>query len=189
MKKSYNDHLKRLFRLNRELSGFISRKKALYFVKLIPTELALVCFMLYLYPQAPLPTTILFGALLCLGAPFVFNPFRVFGNKSYGKITSIELQENLTTKKNHVNLAVKLDVVAQITYQTPKGKLRTVELADEYARCYQVDDEIIFLNALPYPINLTPHDMVACPYCGNIMPAVNKRCLDINCKKLNIYKN
>ncbi len=188
MKKSYAGELKRLLRLNPELSSFMTRKKVLYFVKLIPTELALITFMIYLYPQAPLPTTALFGAVMCLSAPFVFNPFRVFGNKKYGKITSVELEEILTTKRGRINLVASLNVVACITYTDTKGKRRSSSFNKEYARCYETGDEIIFLSGLQYPINLSPHDMVACPYCGNIMPASNKRCVDIGCKKLNIYK-
>ncbi len=188
MKKSYNDELKRLFRLNRELSTFVNRKRAMYFVKLIPTELALIAFSIYLYAQAPQIPVLLFCIFICLIPPFAFNPLKVFGNKKYGVIKSIEILDKITTSKNTINLRIIHGTTAEITIEEPKGKKDVLELDGTYARCYWEGDEIICIDTLALPINLNPHDMVACPYCGNLMPAQNKRCIDIGCKKLNIYK-
>ena len=125
------------------------------------------------------------GAILFLMAPFWFNPIAVFGKEEKGKIISVKIAERYN--KDLITKAVKKVDIFEVTFEDEKGKIYILDLPRHTEKCFLVGDDIVSLNTFPIPISLTPHDNIACPYCGNVMPAVNKDCL--GCGKYNIYRN
>ena len=192
MKSGYETQLKRILRLNRQLSEFQSKRVKLFALKVIISEIFVLALFSYIYAQLVLysqDNTYVVWVLcpfVCLIVPLLFNPYAIFKNKKHGKITKLELDSRLVESKNSMK-AVRETLVLEITFVDERERIYDVELGKQHQNCFFVGDDIIYLNSLPYPINLTEHDNVVCPYCGNVMPAVNRECL--GCGKLNIYKN
>lgn len=55
-----------------------------------------------------------------------------------------------------------------------------IELDAKYDSVYKKGDALFFTSGILYPINLTSHDKVVCPFCGNIFPAENPVCINCN---------
>ena len=192
MKNKYNNELKKLLRLNPQLAEFQRKRKIAYFIKVALCEVIAIALFAFLYSQFSLYSASNLYVAWCIYAalaliiPLLFNPFRVFKNKKCGQISDINIESRLTRNKNNAR-GVREILVMTVSFVDKNGKHHDLELDTRHEKCLFVGDEIILLNTLPYPINLTKHDNVICPYCGNVMPAVNREC--IGCYKFNIYKN
>lgn len=185
-KNGYNSRLKTLLRQNPQLTEFNNRKKRFFWLKTAVTELLIIAFGIYIYSLVNTFSCLLFFVCICLLAPMLYKPFPLFLNKKSGKVTKIFYEDRLVQNHSRGIKGMHNVTLISLDLTDEKGRVRSLELDKKYERCFFEGDELVCLGALPYPINLTPHDNVACPYCGNIMPAVNKDCM--GCNKHNIYK-
>ncbi len=192
MKNKYNNELKKLLRLNPQLAEFQRKRKTAYFIKVALGEVVAIALFAFLYSQFSLYSSSnlyvvwIICAVVALLIPLVFNPFAVFKNKKCGKVSKVNIESRLARSKNNAR-GVREILIMTMTFVDKNERVHDLELDTRHEKCFFVGDEIILLNALPYPINLTKHDNIVCPYCGNVMPATNRECL--GCGKFNIYKN
>jgi len=186
MQSFYHTEWHKLLRKNRDLSETKRKKVIFFFIKCALSELIWLAFSLYLHSRVPTVTCIVFCIVMALILPLVFNPFKLFANDKHGKITSVKCEARNTGSKNSMR-GIREYLVVVIEYDDEKGRSHDIDLPKMYEKCFFEGDLIILRDAFEYPINLTPHDNVVCPFCGNIMPRVNKECVE--CYKKNIYKD
>jgi len=63
------------------------------------------------------------------------------------------------------------------TVARPDGKNETLLLPVPYERVFKKGDKLIRLSGMKYPVDLTPEELLICPFCGNIFPTENEICI------------
>jgi len=173
----------------REFDRMKSIERKWYFrllIRLILWELLVLgCWIFYhLYTDTPIfhPSSIFWT--LCMILPLLFSKFRdpiFFSPHWEGRIRSIRMENRIVqvaTRK--VNAALK-DVVV-MSVRINDGSTREILFVTNeqiaISAYYKVDDEIIKLRGLFYPVkvNDTNQEMSFCPRCGHVTVRENKRC-------------
>lgn len=191
MKNGYSERVKSLLRKNPQLSEAINKRKRAFFIKTVITELLIIALCVYVYTELSLysaaNTYVVFivGAFLCLAAPLLFNPIGTFKNEKYGIVKRAEVR-SCFVKRPGTARGMMNSLVYTVTVLDEKEFTTDLDLPKHHEKCFFEGDEVVMLDALAYPINLTEHENVACPFCGNVMPLQNRDCL--GCGRHNIYK-
>ena len=186
MQSFYQTEWNKILRKNRAISEIKKKKITFFFIKCALFELLWLAFSLYLYSRIPEIASIVFCIVIALLIPLIFNPFKTFANDKHGKITSVKCEERIAKSKNSIK-GIRTYLAIVIEYTDEKGNIRSIELPKAYEKCFFNGDLILLRDTFEYPFNLTPHDNIVCPFCGNIMPRINKECVE--CYNKNIYRD
>ena len=174
-----------------EQPGFAKyRKKRLLklFFKMLFSTLAILALTVFLYFQTTQIAILIIGILLALFAVFKIADPRKNFSKQYGRITEISVVQKRVINKNGMmnSYTAMMDAIVLIVkLEAPSGREYKMELDDSYQNVIKVGDILLRLPGVPYPITRSPHEMVTCPCCGNIMPRETLNCVNCGCE--NIY--
>ena len=175
-----NDHLK----------AYQRKKLMSFFIKLFVIEAIIVLFSLYLKNYTKI-ALVLGGVLAMLLPCWILKPQQFFGKCGLGRISEVANVSKRVARQNGVvvfytDMHYRTFVVCRV--ELPNG--RTLEY--EYDKCYEPaffkEDTLLVLPGIKHPINLTKHDWVVCPFCGNVMPCENEECISCGAKAIRVEK-
>ena len=175
-----------LLEQNPQLRFHQRKKLGHFFTKLLVIEVIVISLTIYLmeFTESAVVLGICFAILL---PGWILKPQLIFAKCGIGTIKEIEkVSKRVTREKGmavfHTDLQSKLFIVCRIIGE--KGQEIEFELPVQYEKVFHVGDCVLRIPAIEYPINLSEHDWILCPFCGNIFPKVNDRCVECNAKSI-----
>ncbi len=175
---------------NVQLHARRNRVITLFVLKLLLLEGALIALTAYLLSFgiiSAIPLGLCLGILLPI---LILKPKKTFGSRLFGRITKIEPSVRWTSKYKNAgflnNMYQKRVIVCTVMKQD--GSERQIELDSQYWAVFAVGDEILEIEGINYPINLTPRDKILCPFCGSIMPIANQYCVGCGARPIETKK-
>ncbi len=154
----------------------------LFFLKVVLCELPIAALAVGAYVLSPASAL----AFLIIGIViFVILLKKAFLEKKalYGTVVKIS-RDNLIVKSDYINRMTQKNF-SIYTIDTPDGKKKELILPIPYERVFKKGDMIIRLPGMDYPVDLTPEELLICPFCGNIFPTENKDCIECGEPALN----
>ena len=123
---------------------------------------------------------------------FVFGhnkSIKLFKKQYVGTVTEIFYEQRRAPTKSQVagsTWATSMvdTTVITLVVEDSRSKNHFIELNSKYDSVYKKCDTLFFTAGISYPINLTPHDKVVCPFCGNIFVSEKPTCINCNVKIL-----
>ncbi len=130
-------------------------------------------------PELLFPVGIVLGVALPL---LLVKPWRIIRRSFVGTVTAIE---PVVRRVNRPGTAAGAHQFVQMvdaafvcyTLTASDRKTRRVEVFHPYAIAYTEGDTLAVLGGLEYPVNLTPHEQIACPACGALTPRERGTCI------------
>ena len=71
------------------------------------------------------------------------------------------------------------------TYLVDGVEVKATSHEEAFEKVFKKGDKLIRLTGMDYPVDLTPEELLICPFCGNIFPTENKVCIECNEPALN----
>ena len=169
----------RLMKLNPHLRSYQRRKITGFCIKLFVLEAIIIALAVYL--SCYIDIAWVYGVCFGLVLPwFIFKPQRLFGRVGVGSIVEIEHDSRTVSQYKGAKLFysdLHHQNVMICCIKNTSGRKIDLEYHGRYARTFFEDDVLVMLPFVAHPINLTPHDWIACCFCGNIMPYETKICI------------
>ena len=182
MKEKYKRIRKELFALNPRFRKMQTKIVLKFVLKVTPLELLVAAFAAAAYAMAP-GVVIAFPVIGFYAFWIIFKKDFLSKNALYGTVTTIG-RDNLMVKSDNIRW-MKQQNFTIYTITTPDGKKEELILPIPYERVFKKGDKIIRLSGMEYPVDLTPEEMLICPFCGNIFPTENKDCIECGEPALN----
>ncbi|MBE6593032.1 MAG: hypothetical protein E7642_03455 [Ruminococcaceae bacterium] len=130
--------------------------------------------------------TCLSGVILSL---IISKSIKLFKKQYVGTVTEIFYEQRRVPTKSQAAGSTSATSMVDTTVITlvvedSRSKNHFIELHSKYDSVYKKCDTLFFTAGISYPINLTPHDKVVCPFCGNIFVSEKPTCINCNVKIL-----
>ena len=159
----------------------------LFFLKVAVAELLIAAFAVgaFFFAPASVYAFIIVGiAVFC----YLLKKSNLIGTRILGTVTDIKRIIRGVSRKGGV-VRYSMDMMQKtfsvFTISSDDGKTREIELDVQYERVFKKGDKIIRLSGMEYPVDLTPEELLICPFCGNIFPTENKDCIECGEPALN----
>ena len=179
---NYSRERKKLLEQNPALRSYQRKKLTFFWLKLVFIEAGVVLLSVYLMSYTE--SAIALGICLAVALPlWLLKPQNIFGKTCLGTITEVVGVTRRVTRQKGVavfynDMHYRTFIICRVV--TPQNRELEFEFPEQYEPVFHKGDTVIKLAAIAYPINLTRHDWVLCPFCGNIMPEENDRCVGCN---------
>ena len=182
---------KALFAQNPHLKAYQRKKLTLFWLKLLAIEAVVIAFAIYLMQFVE--SAIVLGICLAVIFPlWLLKPKNIFGKAGIGTVKEITKVSRRVAKNSgpvlqRIDMHDRTFMIFHVT--TEAGKEIEFEFPEQYEAVFHQGDRIIKLPAVEYPICLTEHDWTLCPFCGNVFPVANDRCIECEAKPITLPKN
>jgi len=176
MKEKYKRIRKELFALNPRFKKLQTRATLGFFLKIALLELLMAAFTVGTYIITP-GGAITFPIIGILSFAVILRKSKFWKWRTYGEITDITRTSRLNPLKGYFG-AVREKQVSIFTVTDSDGNTVEIELDICYEKVFKKGDQIIRLSGMKYPVDLTPEEILICPFCGNIFPTENEVCVE-----------
>ena len=188
---TYSIERKSLFEQNPALQKYQRKKLLFFWLKLLFLEAIVISLSVYLMSYTE--SAIALGICLSIALPlWLLKPQSIFGKTCMGTITEVVGVTRRVTRQKGVavfynDMHYRTFIICRVV--TPQNRELEFEFPEQFEPVFHEGDTVIKLAAVAYPINLTEHDWVLCPFCGNIMPEENDRCTGCNARPIKLSEN
>ena len=182
MKEEYKRLRQELFAISPRFQKLQAKIVFKFVLKVIPLELLVAAFAVAAYTMAP-EVVIAFPLIGFYFFWIIFKKDFLSKKALYGTVTAIG-RDNLMVKSDNIRWMRQQNFTIY-TVTTPDGKKEELILPIPYERVFKKGDKIIRLSGMEYPVDLTPEELLICPFCGNIFPTENKDCIECGEPALN----
>ena len=179
---NYTKERKKLLEHNPELRAYQRKKLIFFWLKFLLIEAGVVLISVYLMRYTD--SAIAVGICLAIVLPlWILKPQGIFGKTCIGTIAEVVgVTRRVTRQKGFAvfynDMHYRTFIICRV--MTSRNRELEFEFPEQYEPVFHKGDTVIKLAAVAYPINLTKHDWVLCPFCGNVMPEGNERCVGCN---------
>ena len=183
MKQEYKRLRKELFRISPHFKKRQAKIYFLFILKLTLAELLVAAFMAGVYVITP------GGALAfpIIGIIVFWKLLKksILDKKALvGVITTIGRDNRLIASDSNIRRMLSKNF-SIYTVTLSDGRTEELALPVPYERVFKKGDKLIRLSGMKYPVDLTPEELLICPFCGNIFPTENKDCIECGEPALN----
>ncbi|MBE6602675.1 MAG: hypothetical protein E7637_09290 [Ruminococcaceae bacterium] len=154
-----------------------------FLLKLFLMEALIIAFAIGAYAISP-------GAgYSCIGVGILvfwllIKKSKFFKYRFLGKVTDIRRESKMVDRKGYAR-SMRSQVLSIFTVTDENGNRLEIELPVPYEKVFKKGDKIIRLAGMKYPVDLTPEELLVCPFCGNIFPTENEVCVECGEPALN----
>ncbi len=182
-------------RIRRELFAHSPRFKKLqskiffrFAIKVILLELLIAAFAVGAFSLAP--TSVY--AFIIIGIAVLYyltKASKLIGTRVLGTVTDINrITRNVTRSgmnQRGGTFRMTQNTFSVFTISSDDGNTQEIELNVQYEKVFKKGDRIIRLSGMKHPVDLTPEELLICPFCGNIFPTENQDCIECGEPALN----
>ena len=159
-----------------------------FFLKLALFEALVVAFAVGSYFLSPF-TVYAFIIIGIAAFGYLLKKSGLIGTRTFGTITDIKRITRGVDRNGGGVVRYSMDMMQKnfsvFTVTESNGKKREIELDTAFEKVFKKGDKLIRLTGMDYPVDLTPEELLICPFCGNIFPTENKVCIECNEPALN----
>jgi len=156
------------------------RKRIFWFLfKLLLVE-ALIAFLSWKSIHALSAAPYIGAGIGAVALIFLLWKSKLINTRIYGTVTAIQ-HEMLGVNRyggvvrHATDMMLKEFTIFVVT--APNGRKRKIKMELFYEKAFKKGDRIILLSGMKYPVDLTPEELLICPFCGNIFPTENEVCI------------
>ena len=175
MKEKYKRIRKELFALNPRFRKLQTRAFLRLFLKILFWELLMAAFTVGTYVITP-GGALTFPIIGILSVAVILKKSKFWKWRTFGEVTNIARTSRMYPLKAYFG-AVREKQVSIFTVTDAHGTTMEIELDICYERVFKKGDKLIRLSGMQYPVDLTPEDILICPFCGNVFPSENDVCV------------
>ena len=159
----------------------------LFFLKIAIVEILIAASAVGSYFLAP-PSIYAFIVIGIAVFCYLLKKAKLIGTRVFGTVTDIKRITRGISRNGGV-VRYSMDMMQKnfsvFTISSPDGKRYEIELDVRYEKVFKKGDKLIRLTGMEYPVDLTPEELLICPFCGNIFPTENKDCIECGEPALN----
>jgi len=159
-----------------------------FFLKLALFEALIVAFAVGSYFLSPF-TVYAFIIIGIAAFGYLLKKSGLIGTRTFGTITDIKRITRGVDRNGGGVVRYSMDMMQKnfsvFTVTESNGKKCEIELDTAFEKVFKKGDKLIRLTGMDYPVDLTPEELLICPFCGNIFPTENKVCIECNEPALN----
>ena len=178
--KHHSNKYNSLIEKNQYIKKYQRKVLLSFFLKLALIEIVIIAMIVL--PKNITVYEILFGTGIAIFVPyFLLKPKKVFGGTKTGTIANIAYITHKPPRADRIAvdfLNAQLVSFIECTVVDENEEKWTFKLEQRYDKIYHAGDEVVYPGFVKYPINLTSHEFVLCPFCGNIMPRPVTHCVE-----------
>lgn len=182
MKEEYKKIRRELFAISPRFRKLQTKIVLKFMFKVTPIELLIAAFAVAAYAMAP-GVVIAFPVIGFFAFWVIFKKDLLSKKALYGTVTAIG-RDNMMVNSDYIQ-RMRHQNFTIYTVTTLDGKREKLILPIPYERVFKKGDKLIRLTGMKYPVDLTPEELLICPFCGNIFPTENKDCVECGEPALN----
>jgi len=176
---NYQEELKYIKRNNPRIFEIQKKQRKNILLRAFTYEIFAVFILIALRDK--LEVLITFAILGCLVIPFLsFKMWKLFERGWIGTIKKADYAQRSTRAlkdcKGYSGCNLSKQTVIDFTVIDDSDKVYFFTLEKQYEKAYKLEDTVMSIPGIAYPINLTPHNMCVCTKCGGVMPSTNTHC-------------
>ena len=183
MKEEYRRIRKELFRISPRFKKRLAKIYFRFFLKVALAEALVGAFMVGVYVITP-GGALAFPIIGVMVFWILFKKSILNKKPLVGTITTIGRDNRMIASDANIRRMVSQNF-SIYTVTLPDGRKEEIALPVPYERVFKKGDKLIRLTGMDYPVDLTPEELLICPFCGNIFPTENKVCIECNEPALN----
>lgn len=174
----YDEIIKALEKTSPQLFLLKRKVQRMYYLKLVLLEVLAVAIIVFLYGR--INGVDILGAIFAISIPILLKPWKCFGKGYIGVIESVSYTERRIPVKGDVSgyqTSMKNVQFIECTLKKENENFVVLEFDRKFEKVYKKGAVLLFLPWIKNPICLGENIHTACPFCGNIMPGENKKCV------------
>jgi len=183
MKEDYRKIRKELFRISPRFKKRLAKIYLRFFLKVALAEALVGAFTVGVYVITP-GGALAFPIIGVIVFWILFKQSILNKKPLVGTVTTIGRDNRLVASDANIRRMMSKNF-SIFTVTRPDGRKEEIALPVPYERVFKKGDKLIRLTGMDYPVDLTPEELLICPFCGNIFPTENKVCIECNEPALN----